>query len=150
MTEKEKISQPENIPEKKTNLSEDFDKWLKLDAQRKIAETQSQLAGLKDDIKEQLRAGNPREALLKYPKRIFGPTDHNYRGRYGSLASIETRSPEDRDKTATSGILTSVLAPFQAIGRIVFDTGKFALSPRKEIQKTFAYLKEESPHTEII
>jgi len=66
------------------------------------------------------------------------------------LASIETRSPEDKDKTATSGIITSVLAPFQRAGQLIFDTGKIIFSPRKELQSTLAYLKKESPNTEIV
>ena len=150
MTEKEKLSQSENTPEKKLNFSDDFDNWLKRDKERNSVEIRSELASLKDDIKEQLWAWDPREALLKYPKRLFSPSDHTYRGKFGALASVETRSPEDKDKTVTSGIITSVLAPFQTAGQIVFDTGKFILSPRKELQSTLAYLKEESPNTEIV
>jgi len=152
--EKEKLSQPENTSENKRNL--EFDKWLKLNKEQKSiiekteTEVKSQLASLKDDIKDQLRAGDPREALLKYPKSLFSPSDHTFRGRYGALASIETRSPEDKDKTATSGIITSVLAPFQRAGQLIFDTGKIIFSPRKELQSTLAYLKKESPNTEIV
>ncbi len=150
--EKEELSQPENTPGNKNNLlSRDFDKWLRLNKEQKSivekteTEAKSQLASLRDDIKDQLRFGDPLEALLKYPQRIFSPTDHNYRGKYGALASIETSSPEDKDKTATSGFFDSVLAPFQAVGRIVFDAGKFVLSPRKELQSTLAYLEDANP-----
>ena len=54
MTEKEKLSQSENTPEKKLNFSDDFDNWLKRDKERNSVEIRSELASLKDDIKEQL------------------------------------------------------------------------------------------------
>jgi len=124
---------------------------LKFDKQRNFVETKEQLASLKDDIKEQLRAGDPMEALLKYPKRLFSPSENTYRGKFGAFASsIETGSPEDKDKTATSGMLDSVTAPFIMAGRIFGGGVKFAISPGEEIRNTLAYLKEESPNTEIV
>ncbi len=47
-------------------------------------------------------------------------------------------------------MLASVIAPFKAAGRIVLGGGKFAISPGEEIRNTLAYLKEESPNTEIV
>lgn len=124
--------------------------WFEIKKQTDIIKDKSKLADLKEDVLESMWYPKISDKFLDGPRKLPELSDKNVRNKYSALASIETRSPKDRDKTATSGILTSVLAPFQAAGRILFDTGKLVRSPRKEVQNTLAYLKEESPNTEIV
>jgi len=132
--EKEKLSQPENKPEKKLNLSEDFDNWLKLDKQRNSVETKSQLADLKEDISDKLWFKDPLKILTETSEKSASISQKIGSWEFSAFVPIQTRISGSENGTVAGAFFDSASVLANLTKDMIIDFWKLIVSPWEQFR----------------